>query len=250
LVGGIAGSIALWIYKPWAAYLQADPSAQALTTEVSFASRIEIWSRAIYGIQDFPFTGMGMNAFRKVVHILYPLFSMPPDVDFASAHNVILQTALDLGIPGMVAYVAIWAASANLLWRVSRHASSPLRRNVALGLLAGLLAQFVYQLTDAIPLGAKVGFFWWIALGIAVCLFRLEFPDFRRRARSWEILLLWVLVSLVSISFVGDHPYLALAIGILGGVYCAWEATRESGALRKQNGEPAPTSSQTVLTGR
>ena len=34
---------------------------------------------------------------------------------------------------------------------------------------------------------------------------------------------LWVLISLVAISFVGNHPYWALAIAIGGGVYLGWE---------------------------
>jgi len=45
------------------------------------------------------------------------------------------------------------------------------------------------------------------------------------QARWWEILLLWVLLSLVSISFVGDHPYVALGIAALGGVYLGWQVT-------------------------
>ncbi len=197
--------------------------------------RLEVWSRAVYGIQDFPFTGMGMNTFRKIVHVLYPLFSVGPETDIASCHNKLLQTALDVGIPGLIAYFAIVVAVGILLLRVWLGTKNSLHGRVSLGILAGLVGQFVYEITDAIPLGAKVGIFWWIALGIAVCLFRLEFPDFRRRPRSWEILLLWVLISLVSISFVGDHPYLALAIGILGGVYCAWEATRASVQLGEQD---------------
>jgi hypothetical protein len=64
-----------------------------------------------------------------------------------------------------------------------------------------------------------------VAVGIAVSLFRIENPEFRRQARWWEILLLWVLLSLVSISFVGDHPYLALGIAILGGGHLGWQVT-------------------------
>ena len=39
---------------------------------------IEIWSRALYALQDFPFTGVGLGAFRRVVNVLYPLFLVPP----------------------------------------------------------------------------------------------------------------------------------------------------------------------------
>jgi len=87
----------------------------------SMAGRLEIWSRALYGLQDFSFTGMGMNAFRRVVHVLYPLFSIAPETDVAHAHNNYLQAGLDLGIPGLIAYLALHMASFAMLaaaWRV------------------------------------------------------------------------------------------------------------------------------------
>ncbi len=223
IAGVTFGGAALYWLKPWEKFAASTDIGTG--GEVSLAGRVEIWSRAIYGIQDFAFTGMGMNGFRKVVHILYPLFTIPPDTDIASAHNHILQVALDLGIPGMVTYVAIWAAVLVMLIKVRRRSKDQFHRTVALGLFGGLVAYFVFQITDAIPLGAKVGVFWWFAIGIAVSLFRIENPEFKRQARWWEILLLWVLLSLVSISFVGDHPYVALAIGILGGVYLGWQVT-------------------------
>jgi hypothetical protein len=185
---------------------------------------------------------MGMNAFRKVVHILYPLFTISPDHDFASAHNHLLQAALDLGIPGMTAYVGVWGATAVLLVRVWRRSSDLLHRRLALGLIAGLLAQLVYQTTDAIPLGAKVGVFWWIALALTAALHRIETGEevFKRRVPCWEQWVTWVLVSLVSISFVGDHPYVALAIGVAGGIYLGFlaAAVKPRPALENAGDQP------------
>ena len=43
--------------------------------------RLEIWSRAIYMLQDFPFTGIGMGAFRQVANLLYPFFLAGPDAE-------------------------------------------------------------------------------------------------------------------------------------------------------------------------
>jgi hypothetical protein len=63
------------MYQPWNHLITEQRSITA-GAEISLADRLEIWSRAIYGIQDFPFTGMGMNAFRKVVHVLYPLLTI------------------------------------------------------------------------------------------------------------------------------------------------------------------------------
>jgi len=143
--------------------------------------RMEIWSRGIYGVQDFPFTGMGMNNFRRVVHILYPLFLISPETDIAHAHNHLLQAALDLGIPGLIAYLALWLGSAVMLWRVWQMvARSPEAaeepptavwyRALVIGLAGSLTAHFVYGLLDAVALGAKPGFIFWMLLGIVAGL--------------------------------------------------------------------------------
>ncbi len=141
---------------------------------LSLQGRVEIWSRALYGIQDFPFTGMGMNMFRRVVHILYPLFLVSPDKDIAHAHNEFLQAALDLGIPGLVAFIALYLLAFWVLFQVGRRAPDPFHRALALGLAGGLLAHMVYGMTDAVALGAKPGFVWWVLLALSAALYRLQ----------------------------------------------------------------------------
>ena len=131
--------------------------------------RLEIWSRALYGIQDFPFTGMGMNNFRVIVHLLYPLFNISPDVDIAHAHNHLLQSALDLGLPGAIAYIALWLGAAWLVWRLVQGTRGG-ERALAIGLGGMLAASFAYGLFDAVALGAKPGFIWWFALGLLAAL--------------------------------------------------------------------------------
>ena len=140
------------------------------------AGRVELWSRAIEGIQDFPLTGMGMNAFRTVMPALYPTFLTSPDFDVAHAHNHLLQAALDIGLPGLVAYVAIWLMAGLLLIRVHRQGERPSDRSMAAGLGAGFIAHFVFSLTDAIPLGAKPGVLFWLALAMAVALHQVTVP--------------------------------------------------------------------------
>lgn len=138
--------------------------------------RLEIWSRAIYGIEDFVFTGMGMNTFRRVVHVLYPLFLIGPDSDIAHAHNEFLQAALDLGVPGLIAFVALYIGAAMMLGAVWTRARAMMPdtfavRAVVLGLGAGLFAHLVYGMTDAVTLGAKPGFMFWILLGLVAGLY-------------------------------------------------------------------------------
>lgn len=132
----------------------------------SAASRLELWSRALTAIHDFPLTGLGMNSFRHVVRVLYPLFLTSPEYDIAHAHNHFLQAALDLGLPGLAAYVSLWLTASHLLLRAHGSGGSSLMRTLAEGLGAGLLAHFLFSLTDVIPLGAKISLFFWVALAL------------------------------------------------------------------------------------
>lgn len=140
--------------------------------QMGLSGRIEIWSRALYGLQDFPFTGMSMNAFREVVHILYPLFLISPTTDLGHAHNHLLQAGLDLGIPGLIAYLALWFISAGLLWQAWRQAAdnhhSYGHKILIIGLIGSLTAGWFFGILDAIALGARPAFLWWLLLALVV----------------------------------------------------------------------------------
>jgi putative inorganic carbon (hco3(-)) transporter len=133
----------------------------------TLSGRLEIWSRAIYAAQDFPFTGMGLNTFRTVVHILYPLFTISPDTDIAHAHNHLLHTAVELGHPGLIAYLALWFGLTAMLWQMWQPASQhPLWRGLLIGMAGALIGYFAYGMFDAVALGAKPGFLLWFLWGL------------------------------------------------------------------------------------
>lgn len=150
---------------------EGDALLEEVVGTVTIAGRVEIWGRALYAIQDFPFTGCGLGTFRRVVHILYPLFLIGPERDIAHAHNIFLQTALDLGLPGLVAYLALLMVTGALCWRWARQGDRTVR-SVALGLAAGLVGLHVYGLADALALGSKPGLAFWLALALAAVLDR------------------------------------------------------------------------------
>jgi putative inorganic carbon (HCO3(-)) transporter len=148
----------------------------------TLSGRIEIWSRAIYAIQDFAFTGMGMNTFRTIVNVLYPLQTISADVpikDIGHAHNLFLQVALDLGIPGLIGFIAFYLtsfwmliSSIHRLKRKSDHGrndkliTKELFTVISIGLLGGQVAHLVYGMTDAIAFGAKPGILFWVMQSI------------------------------------------------------------------------------------
>ena len=103
--------LALFLTAPLGEFLlRTDDATRVVTVDggINVAIRFEVWEQAFYGIQDFPFTGMGLGTFRQIVTMLYPMFLVPPTYDIAHAHNFFLQTALDFGLPGLVAMLAIY----------------------------------------------------------------------------------------------------------------------------------------------
>ena len=70
-------------------------------------------------LQDFPFTGIGMGSFEQVTNLLYPLF-IAPGGGITHAHNLFLQVAVDLGLPGLVAWLSILILVVAVSWRVYR----------------------------------------------------------------------------------------------------------------------------------
>lgn len=151
--------------------LWADPPQEtAVGTLTTLNFRKELWPWAVTAISDFPFTGVGLGTFRQVAFRLYPL-PLSPGFDIGHAHNVFLQTALDVGLPGLAVYIAILLVAAAVGWQVARSGAS--YRAVSLGILAGLVAHHVYGLADALALGSKPGLVFWLLLGLLTAMRRL-----------------------------------------------------------------------------
>jgi len=96
--------------------------------------------RAHSMLSGFPFTGMGMGTFGYVVPVLYPLFMVSPDVVILHAHDEFLQVAVDLGLPGLVSFLAIYLLIGWTLLSVLRRDTDPFYHLMAFAILAGLIS--------------------------------------------------------------------------------------------------------------
>jgi putative inorganic carbon (HCO3(-)) transporter len=172
----LIGAIAVWrIGLP--SILDAFLAGGALS---GLDVRLELWSRAWYALNDFAFTGIGLGTFEKVIPVMYPLFSVGPDVQITHAHNLFLQVGLDLGVPGLVAYLALCLNALFMLGKALRERASALDWALAAGTLGGLVAMLVHGLFDAPVWGVKPAFVPWllIALSMLVGL---------RAAERWQL---------------------------------------------------------------
>ena len=131
---------------------------------VAVVLRLDIWSRALAMLRDMPFTGIGLNTFSLIQWHFYPGYLLGPE---PHAHNLFLQTALDMGLPGLVAFVWFFIAWGVRLWRNAHSRVSSQYALLLAGIAAGAIAYLAHGTIDAMMLGAKPSLLVWGLMGVA-----------------------------------------------------------------------------------
>jgi putative inorganic carbon (HCO3(-)) transporter len=167
----IAGSIMGW-----------QQMGQMFATSFLFGGvgkRQDIWSRALYLIARFPLTGVGLDCFVPVTQRLYPLPSWAEGRVY-HAHNLFLQLAVDLGLPGLVAYLAVVASAlqrAVMAQRLLRRAGQRPAALLAAACVASLTGLLVHGLLDVALWGNKGAFLPWVVMGLSMLLAEVAQED-------------------------------------------------------------------------
>jgi putative inorganic carbon (HCO3(-)) transporter len=140
--------------------------------ELTLAGRRAVWQLAWEMVGDFPFTGVGLGTFPRVATMLYDApailgaeLGFDDTVEIPHAHNLLLQVAVDLGLPG-AAFFGLLTGCLVVAARSAMRARSPGVRMVAVGSSCSLLAYYLYGLTDAIGLGEKPSILFWVLLAV------------------------------------------------------------------------------------
>ena len=163
LFGTVVISLLLWAGPEQLQQIWQDPVQETAIGRLnSLGFRQEVWRWAAEAIRDFAFTGTGLGTFRHVAPRLYPL-NVPITYDISHAHNIFAQVALDVGLPGLVAYLAMLLLAGVMGWQVAQRNEA--LRPFAMGLVTGLIALHIYGLTDALALGSKTSLLFWLILG-------------------------------------------------------------------------------------
>jgi putative inorganic carbon (HCO3(-)) transporter len=145
----VGGTIAFWGVEKFLNVLSSGVSLEGLN------GRLEVWSRAIYMIQDFPITGVGLGLFGDVADNLYPFFLNAPG-SVPHAHNLFLQIAVDMGIPGLIAWLGVLFVMIIISWqlyRFGRRREDNWTEGLGAGLLCSQLALIIHGTLDAATWG-------------------------------------------------------------------------------------------------
>lgn len=163
----------------------------------SWLSRLEIWSVALQAIGDYPVWGTGLSTFVPVSRANYIFTVLSPTFDFTHAHNLFLQTALSLGLAGVVAVSGIWFYTLRGLWQ-----QKPALITAWSGWTAVLGAAAVgylwFNLFDMLALDQRQGVVVWLFLAVASQFSPKSAASPHRwfKLGQWSPLLLMVLLCL------------------------------------------------------
>ena len=144
--------------------------AQAIAT---LQERMMIWHQGLQAWRPSPWFGIGLDYFR---HSGYSPLLVWPDaiVGRPHAHNMFLQTALDVGIVGLVSYLAVIGLVMRRAFDLARLGGNAWTRRVGVGAALSVLSVHIYGVLDAVALGTKVGLFQWLSCGLVLAAWRIE----------------------------------------------------------------------------
>jgi hypothetical protein len=170
---------------------------------IAVVLRLDMWSRALAMLGDRPLTGIGINTFPTIQSAFYPGYAIGPE---PHAHNQYLQTALDLGVPGLFAWVWLIGAFYVAVWRRlsvrTPAGDDPTYRALMAGLACGVTSFLIHGLFDAVTLGAKPIFLLWAMFGLVSASPQPPAPSARGRT-WWGALLMPLLLTGIGVLVIG-----------------------------------------------
>jgi O-antigen ligase len=152
----------------YAFLVQSPPPEGTPLDTLSLAWRSQLWVDILPALQDHAWMGIGIVRLSEALTALYPGLEISEITRLLnSAHNLFLDVAVSFGLPGLVAFLAMWVGAGRMIIRAHRAAADPWLRALLEGLSAGLIACFIHGFYESLVLNGKVGLPFWLALGLA-----------------------------------------------------------------------------------
>ena len=218
--------------------------------EATLPGRLEIWSKALIILRDFPLTGIGLGAFGEAYRLYFASIVLPSAAAVVfHAQNTLLSIAVEVGLPGVLIYSTLLGGFGAMSWKALKHVRT-INRVLALGLACGVVAFLVFGLFDAFTLGRNLEIIFWVFLGCASALYvhdhclissELSYQAYQdkdqtsgqnqvktkqARKQAAALLVFWLLISLVSLALVNNSMVLALILAITLGMFVGFRYVR------------------------
>ena len=169
LVVVVAAAIRIY-YSGLAPVLEVLLGKGDLLGDSNLRGRLDLWQQAIHLIRDFPLAGVGLGMVEPAIKLLYPTSLIDAAASFHHVHNIYLQTAAEMGIPGLIVHLLIYLSLFYLLLQRARDDQAGRSQALTLGLLGSLIAFLVNGFLNVIIFSPLVAVVVWSFFGLMVAV--------------------------------------------------------------------------------
>ncbi|MBO5109602.1 MAG: O-antigen ligase family protein [Clostridia bacterium] len=138
----------------------------------STSYRVYIWRAVLRMIGDNPFFGIGVGegAFAKV----YPLYTLSGIEDAPHSHNLFLQITLELGLIGLLIFLALLFFFAQHMCTVFKKTPTAGQRVIPAAGFCGIIGMLVHGMTDYVWYNYRIFLMFWLIIGLCCSCHRIE----------------------------------------------------------------------------
>lgn len=181
IILGMAGVAAL----PFAPFVLPPSILNRITSignvgDSSTLYRVHIWEGAINMARNFNLSGIGVGeeAFSRV----YPDYSLSGIEKAPHAHNIFLQTWIELGLPGLIVLIVtilIFVQCSFSFFKKSAGGQMRSGKFLSLAGFCGIMGVLLQGLTDYIWYNYRVFLLFWLIIGLTVAIQNFSVEDSR-----------------------------------------------------------------------
>lgn len=138
-------------------------------TDTSATLRMALWESTWGMISDHPLTGVGWGAYQ-FVYPQYDFFIQNPETIIFHAHNLYLNIAAELGLPGIAFFLLALVMHLVIAFQVLHRTKKVERRGVMMGLIAIIIGVLVNGMTDYALFNIEISMIFWLFAAL-ICVF-------------------------------------------------------------------------------
>lgn len=138
-------------------------------TDTSSTLRLALWESTIAMITDNPFLGIGWGAYW-MVYPDYDFFVQNANVKIFHAHNMYLNIAAEIGIPGCLAFFAVIYGHLRLALSALKEAASGWVGGMLLGLIAAMGGILINGFTDYVLFNIQLSMTFWLLNALIIVI--------------------------------------------------------------------------------
>ncbi len=173
---GIALGFFMFMWPHASTVVTRATTLGAVSNDATWNSRQMAWTGARKMIAESPLTGKGLGSYAQLqssytgVGLPIASLGLRPSLG-EQAHNLYLQTAADVGIPGLLLFLSIPLTLLVIGVRRAMQMDEGIKRTLLLGAMAGMVGVLVDAISSPSWQMGTVSLFMWLLMGIvASCM--------------------------------------------------------------------------------